>query len=74
MGPVQRDHVIQHLPADALDPSLGDAVLPGAPNPGPNDFQSAVLQKGVGVAAEFAVVVEHVRIGRGREVETPPCS
>ena len=34
VGLVQRDHVIQHLAAYALDPSFGDTVLPGAPNPG----------------------------------------
>lgn len=71
VGLVQRDHVIQHLPAYALDPSLGHAILPRASDPGPNGFQSAALQKGFDVAAELAVVVEHdvsVRAGKRKRL------
>ena len=45
VGLVQGDNVIQHFPAYAFNPSFGDAVLPGAPNPSSNGFQSAAFRK-----------------------------
>src|SRR5215469_4711522 len=45
MSFVERDHVIQHLAADAPDPSFGDSVLPWTPNTCPDGFDSARLQK-----------------------------
>ena len=72
MAFVERDHVIQHFPAYALDQSFGDAVLPRAPKPGPKGFQSAVLQESFNVGAELAVVVEHDVAIRARQRKSLP--
>ena len=53
VGLVQRDHVIQHLATYALDPSFGNAVLPGAPKRRPNGIQSAIFQKCFNVGANL---------------------
>ena len=45
VGLVQRDHVIQHLAAYALDPSFGDAVLPRHRIPVRTAFNSLSFKK-----------------------------
>ena len=55
---VQRDHMIQHLPADAPYPSFRDSVLPRTANARPDSFDPARFQKATHLGAEFAVAIE----------------
>src|ERR1041385_3449858 len=58
MSLVQRDHVIQHVPAYAAHPSFRDSILPGTANACPNSFDSAGLQKCTHLGTEFPVTIK----------------
>jgi hypothetical protein len=64
MSLVERDHVIQHLTADAPHPSFRDSVLPRTANARPDSFDPARFQKATHLGAEFAVTIkDDVAIG-----------
>jgi hypothetical protein len=58
MSLVQRDHVIQHLTADAPHPSFRDSVLPRTANACPDSFDPARFQKAEHLCAELAVTIK----------------
>ena len=60
---VERNDMIQHLSAAAAHPSLGDSVLPGAPDARSNRLDPARLQKLTHFATEFGVADIAVRTG-----------
>ncbi len=58
MGFVQGDHMVKHVAATALDPSLGHSVLPGTLNRGANRFYSQRSDCRCNFATKFRIAVE----------------
>jgi hypothetical protein len=50
---IQRDHMIQQLPAATSDPAFGDSVLPRCPRARLLGLQPGRLQERLDVATEF---------------------
>src|SRR5690348_10502114 len=69
---IQRDHMVQQLPAYVPDPAFGDAVLPRTPNAGPNSFYATGVQKLPHAAVELAVAVVHNRAVGTRQRKSLP--
>src|SRR5262245_31149932 len=55
---VQRNHMVEQLPATTSYPTLRDSILPGCLCAGPFEFQSGRLQKIYDVRIEFRIVVQ----------------
>ena len=73
MSLMERNDMIQHLPAAAAHPSLGDSVLPGTPDARPNRLDPARLQKLTHLAAALGVAVEsEIAVGTGPRQGLPP--
>ena len=59
MMPVKDDHVIEHLPSAAADPSFRDAILPGTAISGSTGFDTHGLDESDYLSAEDRIAVEY---------------
>src|SRR5437868_11185526 len=55
---VERDHMVQDLPAAASDPAFGDTILPGCLRARSFGLQTRCLQKRYDVGVEFRIPIE----------------
>ncbi len=65
VGLVQRDDVIEVIPAGAAHSPLRDTVLPGAAHAGSPGLDAGRLQKGDNVHAELRAAVENDKVAEG---------